>query len=500
MELQFPKKTLTCLQLLKRETQTQEQTQELRMPDDKPDIGKILGTWGQVLLRSKEWRDGTVVVSGGVMTWILYQPEGEDGPAQSVEAWIPFQMKYEIPHTHHDGTISVVPLLRGIDARTTSARKMVARATVAVLMEAYTQENVEISQVPQLPLDVNLLMGTYPVTLLRESGEKAFEMEEELLLPGSCEKPQKIVRFSLQPEILDQKVLSSKIAFRGIGILHLLYQSENGNLCTWDFEIPFSRYADLGDVYEQEALSAVTPVVTGLELELEEDNKLLLKTALTSQYTIFDRCNIEIGQDAYSNIRQIEMTLQPLELPVVLDRKMTTILAETSLDVDGMRIVDLAFYPNQPSLQRNADAVLYTLTGQFHVLLCDDHHHLHGITQRWNGNCELSADENVILNSVVLPTGLPRQSMVQGGAVVNSDILLDTQSMMVESLPMLNDLELGDVHLADSSRPSLILRKPHNNSLWEIAKKCGSTVEAIQAANHLESEPAPEQMLLIPVE
>ena len=37
-------------------------------------------------------------------------------------------------------------------------------------------------------------------------------------------------------------------------------------------------------------------------------------------------------------------------------------------------------------------------------------------------------------------------------------------------------------------------------SLWELAKACGSTVEAIRGANHLPQEgPAPEGLLLIPV-
>ena len=78
MELLFPKVTIPCPRQVKDEVQTIEETQELRMPEEYPDIGKILGSWGQVLLRGKEWRDGSMAVSGGVMTWILYQAEGEN--------------------------------------------------------------------------------------------------------------------------------------------------------------------------------------------------------------------------------------------------------------------------------------------------------------------------------------------------------------------------------------------------------------------------------------
>ena len=75
MELQFNKSVCNCLQKLVAQTQTQEQTQEIRLPDGMPDIGRVLGAWGQVLMRSKEWRGSGMGVSGGVMVWVLYMPE-----------------------------------------------------------------------------------------------------------------------------------------------------------------------------------------------------------------------------------------------------------------------------------------------------------------------------------------------------------------------------------------------------------------------------------------
>jgi len=96
MELQFDRKELNCLQLLTSRVQNQELTQEVRLPDGMPDIGRVLGAWAQVLVRSKEWRDDSIRISGGAMAWVLYSPEGEGAPCW-VEAWLPFQMKWELP-------------------------------------------------------------------------------------------------------------------------------------------------------------------------------------------------------------------------------------------------------------------------------------------------------------------------------------------------------------------------------------------------------------------
>ena len=51
-----------------------EETQEYKLPDGMPDIGRVIAAWGQVVLRGKEWRSRHIGISGGVMLWVLYAP------------------------------------------------------------------------------------------------------------------------------------------------------------------------------------------------------------------------------------------------------------------------------------------------------------------------------------------------------------------------------------------------------------------------------------------
>ena len=69
MEVQFTKMVYPCLQTLTSGVQTQEQTQDVRLPDGMPDIGRILACWGQPLIRGKEWHSTGMAVSGGVLAW-----------------------------------------------------------------------------------------------------------------------------------------------------------------------------------------------------------------------------------------------------------------------------------------------------------------------------------------------------------------------------------------------------------------------------------------------
>lgn len=462
------------------------------MPDEYPDIGKILGTWGQVLLRGKEWRDGSMLVSGGVMTWILYRADGESGELCTVEAWIPFQMKWDLPPTQHDGTIRVVPLLRSADARTTSARKMVARVTVSMQGEAYVQDEVQICTPPELPDNIQLLQRSYPLLLPREAGEKTFDMEEELTLPDSCPKIAKMIRFSLQPELIDQKVLSGKLVFRGIAILHILYQSEDAQLCNWDFEVPFSRYVELDDLYEQEARATVTLGVTSLELQEESTELLRLKADLTGQYMIYDKTTITIGQDAYSNCCDVQLNHENAELPAVLEVLQKTVTCECGTQIND-RIMDSAFYPDQPQLQRNGDSLKVQLNGQFHVL-SETNGELTGASIKCSSSWELPVGNSVNAMVTVLPSGKP-----ESGNNLRADVLVEAVSMTTQGIPMISSIEAGLPRDGVLDRPSLILRKAGKDSLWDIAKGSGSTVEAIRTVNKLEGDVEPTRLLLIPV-
>ena len=64
---------------------------------------------------------------------------------------------------------------------------------------------------------------------------------------------------------------------------------------------------------------------------------------------------------------------------------------------------------------------------------------------------------------------------------------------------MVTALEVGEYLPRSGNRPSLLLQRVGEESLWELAKTSGSTVEAIREANGLADEPLPGVFLLIPV-
>lgn len=497
MELQFNKTVCPCLQKVISKQQSQELTQELRLPDTMPDIGRILGCWGQILIRGKEWRTGGMNVSGGALVWVLYAPEDGSAP-QSVDAWLPFQMKWDFPETQRDGAIRVYPYLKGMDCRSLSARKMMIRSSVSILGEAIEPVDIDLWYPDNVPEDVQLLRQKYPMELPQEAGEKPFLLEDEVIIPANLPPLKKVVRCEIQPRILEKKVLAGKLVFRGNCGVHLLYASDDDALNSWDVEMPFSQLADLDRDYGPSSSADIHMVVTGFEQDRNPEDKLLLKCGLSAQYLISDRCVVEVVEDAYSNLRPVRQQGELLRLPVRLDVLNDEIPVEQSINTDPQNVVDVAAYWDCPVLRQTGNTAEAEIDGQFQILYRNETDSLQSASIQKQVNCSLdSAAENQVC--MVLSADSPKLGFGPEGTQVSMNLTLETAVFSQQGIPMITSLELGEIAEPDPMRPSLILRKTDGRTLWELAKSCGSTVEAICSANQLQQEPVPDRMLLIPV-
>ncbi len=498
MEVKFNKNTCPCLRKATCQVQNQEQTGEVRLPESMPDIGRVLGSWGQVLVRGKEWRTGGMSVSGGVMVWVLYAPE-DGSEVRSIETWIPFQAKWDFPETERDGSICVTPLLKGVDARSTSARKLMVRANVSLLGEALEPIEPEVCCPGQIPEDVQLLTKSYPAELPQEAGEKLFQVDEELNLPGNLPAVDKILRYSLTPEVLEQKVMAGRLVFRGKAMLHLLYSGPDGGIHSWDHEIPFSQYTELDRDHSAHADGWIMVVLTGLEMERQEEQKLALKASMAAQYVIYDRVMVEVVEDAYSPVRSVGVTVQELNLPVRLDCRRENLRISQSVQTNGERPLDVCWQPEHPVRRQNGDVTELILPGQFQTLYLDENGNLQFAVARGETDWQIPSDAQNTCDAYLHATEMPQAVFAGDVLEMAADVTVEAGVFSEEGIPMVTGLDLGEIQEPDPGRPSVILRRAGDKCLWDLAKECGSTVDAIKKANQIQEEPENGRMLLIPV-
>lgn len=497
MQLQFEKQEISCLHTVKRELQSQEQTQEVRISDGMPDIGSIIGCSGQVILRSKEWQGDGMTVTGGTMVWVQYLPEDDDIP-QCVESWLPFQMRWTFPQTRQDGVILVQSILGNVDARILSSRKLMFRANVSVLGWAMEKGTQDCYYPVQIPEDVHLRRESYPMELPVEAGEKAFQLEEILPLPPTLPGVETVTGYTLQPVITEEKMMGDKVVFRGKGMLHLSYSAQDGSRLSWDYDLPFTQYSELDAEYGDDASVLLWPSVTSLEID-RDGEQLAVKAGLVCQYRISNRQIVDVVSDAYSPRRTVEGNLQELKLPGILERKNQTIHVQKNTPLEGTQMVDIRFLPQPVQINRQNGMAELELSGRFQMLYHDIDGKLRATSQNWEEKLPIPLGEETVMEADLWPAGIAQGAIMSGSANLSTELKLVSEAMNGGSIPMITALELGELQQPDSRRPSLILRRSGGEDLWELAKSHGSSVESIRSANNLVGEPDGTQMLLIPI-
>ena len=491
MEIQFQKNVINYMKTLLLEQQKQELTQQIRLSDTMPDIGRVLGCWGQIVIRGKEWRSGSVGVSGGVIVWVLYQPEDEGTPC-CVDSWIPFQMKWDAEETERDGVMDVCTSVCHIDARMLSDRKLIVRANISVQMHAMVGADAVLYLPDETPEDIQLLQRTYPMLLPKEAGEKQFDIEQQLDIPPDGARVHKLIRFTALPMLSEYKTVADKLVFRGNAEIYALYLDEFGRIHSNNWKVPFSQYTQLDMEYPSEADVSVCFELTQLELEIAQPDALNLKLGFTAQYIVYAIQNITATEDMYSTTREVKLHCDQIYLPSVLQKKEQEIKVEAAHS-EG-RILDVSMQLEPPRIIREEDHADTELEGGFQILYEDAEGKIQTTSERWKKTISGFTAANSEIHITAREASVPE---LESG--IGVDINLSEQIINTEPLQLVVGSQTGENIAPDPLRPSIILRRVGEDSLWNIAKSTGSAVELIRNANGIQDEPNADQMLLIPI-
>lgn len=495
MQLTFKSTPLSYLQSRLRQVQNQEQTLELRLSEGMPDLGRLLLTGGQARLSSKQWRSDSVSITGGIQAWALYLPEDGSEP-MLLEGWIPFQAKWNLPEHCREGILDARITLRNLDGRILSPRKVLLRASVALCAEALCPGEVSAYSPEEVPEGIHLLQKSYPVRLWQEAGEKVFSLEDSLADEGSL--PEKLLCCHMTPRLTEQTVAGDQLILRGILNVHYLGMDGEGKLHSGNLELPFAQLAQLDGEYDKEATANVSLSIAASDWQ-QEDQQLKIRCELVAQYRILGQCVLHLAQDAYSPRTQLQLQREELTLPALLDERTEQLEITQGLQLGAEQIVEVAFYPDEPVTYREADQLISELPGQIQVLYTDEHGSLQSLWEPFCGRWELPAGESCNLRLYCGLESVAAPVMQNGQVQLKAILKLEAGAWTEQSLPMVTGMELGEKRNPDPARPSVILRRAGEDTLWELAKGHGSTVDAICKANRLTGEPDPKQMLLIPV-
>jgi len=502
MKLELNRTHLTGYETVLDTTVFREETLETIVPDANPDILRLVDTQGKVFLKSKEAMDGRVTLTGTARLTVLYQPEGGTGPCR-LEVGIPFSVSAEDRRLTSGCMITAVARVAGADTRTINPRKVLTRVEVAVNVKAFrTETTVLCTGVHAEGGAAEEWKEVHRPCCVSAVQEKQVTFEDDLSIPAGRPAAEELICNRVELACHEAKLIGNKLIFKGDAIVRLLYRPVGGGMDAADFTLPFSQIAEVIGVGE-DGRCTVDVGLTGAEFSLGSDGRTVSASlSMLAQIVVREEREIELLADTYSTCCPVKAERVPYayrrQREAGIGRQMVRQMIETGIAVQS--VVDAYCLVGQTAQKREggqmhliADVILTAVCMTEEGDFC-------AMSRRMEVECPVEVPEECRCRFdcrcgelVAMPTadGVEVRFPMEFPYFCEQD----EQGIVVREVTVEEDD--GD---EGQDKPSIVLRLLQSGeSLWDVAKRYGTTTEDIIRANELESgHPGEGTLLLIP--
>ena len=318
MELELKKTCLDAYETSAELTLTQEETAETIVPDYCPDIARIIETTGRVFLHSRELRDGRGTVSGTVRVTVLYTPEGEGG-IRTLEFAMPFTAESDGRGLADCAVLLAETETEFLETRMLNPRKVFTHCKLVTRLTGFQRRPLwictDVEAGPELCIEKK--QEQQHVILLTHIVEKDFTFSEQMDLSPGREGAAELLTSQVCPAVTETKIVGSKLLFKGIFTVSLLYRTADGRCCTSSGELPFSQIMEVEGVPEG-AEPTVQLQLTGADLQVDgadaEGREIAVTLYLHATALVRQTQEVSILSDLYSTAYDLTYDAALLEL------------------------------------------------------------------------------------------------------------------------------------------------------------------------------------------
>lgn len=496
MELAFESSAIPYLHCAADTTAEQEETAEIIIPDSWPDAACVCSCFAEAMLRGKDCREGSLLISGGIKAGIFYQPETETAP-RVLDCYLPFTVKIDQPELNAQSQVLCSCTIRSVDAKTVNSRKLRLRAEISCCVQAWNQQEDTLYTLKEHPGFLQVRTADYPLLLPVETGEKSFAVSDTPELPDGRPTISQICKCICTPLMTDQKLIGNKVVFKGFLRCAMIYADDTQHLYRWEAELPFSQYCELKGDYDEERV-AVIPAVTGYDIQLDGEKRISITANLLVQCLVTAAQTISVAEDAYATRGVLQPEWKTYAFTPTIDEVRTALPVRMQAPTQLLQLLDWDLYADQAVITRESDGVLIKVPMRLLVTGFDTDGALRSETVQLAGEYRTALSQDSICRAHAVPLNVTI-SESGGSLLIDANTQLQSEFYAKQPLKTLCGGEI--VPLESPNLPQLLIRTVEQNSLlWDIAKIYGSTVSSIQAANDLQGTVVPQtDLLLIPI-
>lgn len=508
MELELKRSCLDTYEIGGETTLTQVETAETIVPDYCPDIARIIETDGKVYLHSRELRDGRGEVSGTIRVTVLYTPDGEGG-IRTLEFAMPFTAESEGRSLLDCAHLTAEVDAEALETRMLNPRKVFTHCKLVIRLTGYRRASLafcpDLEAAPELCVEKR--QERQHAVLLTHIVEKDFTFSEEMNLSPGREGAAELLTSRVSSSVTETKLVGSKLIFKGVFNLSLLYRTADGKCCSTTGELPFSQIMEVEGAVEGSSAN-LRLQLTGADLQIDggdsEGRQIAVTLYLHATALVRQEQELTLLNDLYSTAYHLTYEAAPLSLTSFCESMNRRQTVREVLEIGVVAESILAIHASCGAVSAISEGGATTLRTVVSVrALYLDEGGVPLMAERGvEVSCQLDLPSDCRVTARAFCPEEIQGSLADRGIEVRFpvDFRIEAASQTKKVCVTAAALDTDTVKEA-AGAPSLVLRcLGKQETPWELAKRYNTTISAILAANQLESEELlpREQLLLIP--
>ena len=473
---------------------------EIRLPQNKPGINKILTIDGDVEVNEIKVVKDKILVDGLVKFKVLYNGSDEKQPIHSLEASTDFKEEIMIEGITEEMTGEVISSIEHIDYNLINDSSISVKTVLEIEGKVQSNNSIDIVkevtgteglQVLKEKIIYNDIIGTNKSsTIIKE----AFELDEDM--PDILD----ILRVDTKAYERETKVVDDKVIVSGIVEASIMYfgDDEDDQIKYLSYEIPFTHFVEVsGAVKDMKCNIKINSndVYYDTKEDINGDIRIIdIESMIKINAKVYEQLESEVTVDTYSTNKKFDVKKQDVDITENIDSKEIKESVNHTIELGQQESIKNIFNLNAKPIVTDYRTVegKIIIEGLLNVDVLyqsDNAKEILNANQQIPFNSYVDIDEineNIVLEISNVLESINYKKISSNKIEINSVVKSLVSVNRIKKFSLVTEAEELDEILDQKSKPSItvyVVQK--GDTLWKIAKRYNSTVEEIIEANDI---------------
>jgi len=494
MLVEAAKEALCINQIVGQKRDTLIVEEDFVVPDVKPDILNTINTNGTVCIYKKEIMEGKLKLEGCINAYIIYLADDEQNQIRSLNTNLNFSQIVDFSDLKTGMMVQSNISIKQIECRVLNGRKVNVRVILDIDLKAYSNEDLEFIKQIDTIKDIQLLKENFNINSLLGMGNTKVYAKDTVVIDNIDELAE-IMKVNIDIKNKETKISYNKVLVKAEAIIKIMYLTIDNRICTKTASIPIMGFIDMPDVSDENICDVKYEIKNILiKPNSIEEHSIYVEVEIEVNCDVYKKLNLEIIQDLYSpsiNLMYKQKIIKAIAQKEKIKDLCTIREKQFLSEIGNNKIYDVDVKPYIISESVMKDRIVYQ--GEIELkFLFSSNDNIQIDTKTiiipfdYSMNCpgviptsKVSTSVEVSMEDFVV---MPDESID-----IKVDLQFEIEFHKDENINVIQEINIEENRNVQRYSIVIYFTKP-GDSLWKIAKKFRSTVNAISTLNGIEDE------------